>query len=206
MAYDNEPVESDLRRRAAWLLAMLGVVAVLLIVVMTTLIGSDKGPNKPSDNAGPLDGALTSPHPASATHHTPSAVGEHRSTASTTPVTATRTTAGAHAASCPSPSRCALPDDIGNAIAAVNIYRTQHGQPAVPGAVSPAAQACALDNGTRCTGNWAESRVPGPDGAIAVAKLTSFAHLLDPQLRSFGVGWAYDPGSKQYFFSIVRNG
>ncbi len=206
MVDENEPVvESDLRRRAAWLLGMLGLVAVLVIVVMSALIGSDKP--KHSNDAGPLDGSVTSPgHPTSSSHHTSSAAAGHSTTAATSSTAATSTTAGAHAASCPTTSRCALPDDIGNAIAAVNAYRTQHGKPALPGAVSEAAKACALANGSGCKGGWAESQVPGPDGAAAVAKLVKFAKLLDPQMTSFGVGWAYDPGRKQYFFAIVRNG
>jgi hypothetical protein len=206
VADENEPiVESDLRRRAAWLLGMLGIVAVLLIVVMTALIGSDNG-TKPSDNAGPLDSSITGPgHTTSSTHHTSAAAG-HSTTAAPSTTAATSTTAGAHAGSCPTASRCALPDDIGNAIAAVNTYRAQHGKPALPGAVSDAAKACALANGSGCKGSWAESQVPSPDGTAAVAKLLTFAKLLDPQMTSFGVGWAYDPGSKQYFFAIVRNG
>jgi len=34
----REP-ETDLRRRAAWLLGMLAIVAVLLVVVMSQLVG-----------------------------------------------------------------------------------------------------------------------------------------------------------------------
>jgi hypothetical protein len=201
----NEPVESDLRRRAAWLLGMLGIVAVLLIVVMTALIGSDKG-NKPSDAAGPLDGSVTSAGHTTTAQHRTSAAGDTSTTNSAATATAaTNTTAGAHAASCPTAARCALPDDLGNAIAAVNAYRIQHSQPALPGTVSDAAKACALANGSGCKGSWAESPVPGPDGATAVAKLVKFAKLLDPHMTAFGVGWAFDPGSKQYYFAIIRN-
>jgi hypothetical protein len=46
--------------------------------------------------------------------------------------------------------------------------------------------------------------VPGPDGTTAVAKIAGLGKLLDPQLKSFGVGWAYDPQSKAYYFAIVR--
>ena len=174
MADANEPVESDLRRRAAWLLGMLGVVAVLLIVVMTVLIGSDKG-NKPSSNAGPLDGQATSPGgtTSSAPHSLSSA--RPSTTRSSGSTAATSTTAGAHAASCPTTSRCALPDDLGNAIAAVNAYRAQHGKPALPGTVSAAAQACALANGSDCKGGWAESQVPGPDGRPRSPRSLRFA-------------------------------
>ncbi|MBN9619802.1 MAG: hypothetical protein J0H43_08730, partial [Actinobacteria bacterium] len=109
------------------------------------------------------------------------------------------------ATTCPGTTTCVLTGDVGNAIAAINAYRTQHGQPAVSGAVSPAAQTCALNNGNGCTGGWAETEVPAPDGPAAVQKILQFAKLLDPGLKNFGVGWAYDPGAKLYYFAIIRN-
>lgn len=199
MVDETEPeVESDLRRRAAWLLAMLAVVAVLFVIVMTAVIGSGDS-NKNAGQPGPLDGAAeTSPHPSS-TH--PST----RSASSSASTRAASTSATSHGpASCPTSQPCALDDDIGNAVAAVNAYRAQHGKSAVPGTVSEAAKECALKNGSGCSGGWAESQVPGPSGQKAVAKVVQFAKLLSP-MKSFGVGWAYDPGSKQYFFAIVRN-
>jgi hypothetical protein len=194
---ETEPeVESDLRRRAAWLLGMLAVVAVLFVVVMTVLIGNDKPKN--DSGAGPLDGVATS-HATS----TPS------SKPRTTPAARTSTTSSTSAtssgrASCPTSQRCALDGDIGNAVAAVNAYRTEHGKPAVPGTVSAAAKQCALRNGNGCSGGWAETTLSSPDGPAAVKNILPFAKLLSP-MQSFGVGWAYDPGSKEYFFSIVRN-
>jgi hypothetical protein len=194
---ETEPeVESDLRRRAAWLLGMLAVVAVLFVVVMTVLMSNGNSDNN-SSQPGPLDDAATTAPRSTSTP--PSTAASTRSSGSPA------TSATSHGpASCPTAQRCALNDDIGDAVAAVNAYRTQHGKPAVPGAVSPAAQKCALNNGSGCSGSWAESPVPGPDGEKAVAKIVQFAKLLSP-MKSFGVGWAYDPGSKQYFFAIVRN-
>jgi hypothetical protein len=195
---DVEPkAESDLRRRAAWLLAMLAVVAVLVVIVMSALLGTHG--TKHGSGSGPLDSAVTGP--TGATSSAPRS-GVSSSTASHPATTAASTPA---TASCPTTQRCALGTDIGNAVAAINAYRTQHGQSAVPGAVSAAAQQCALSNGSGCSGRWAESQVPGPSGAAAVQKIIAFGKLLDPQLKSIGVGWAYDPQSKQYFFAIVRN-
>jgi hypothetical protein len=203
---DTEPeVESDLRRRAAWLLGMLAVVAVLFVVVMTTLVGTDSGGGSNNGvDAGPLDGAVASPSSHS------SAPRQRTSSTASSPTTHARgstaaSSVGHHSASCPTSQPCALDDDIGNAVNAVNAYRTQHGLPAVPGAVSQAAKACALANGSGCSGGWAESQVPGPSGTAAVNKIVQFGKLLDPQMKSFGVGWAYDPAGKQYFFAIVRN-
>jgi hypothetical protein len=98
-----------------------------------------------------------------------------------------------------------LDGDAGNGIAAINAYRTQHGLAAVSGAVSPAAQQCAVNNGNDCSGGWAETELPQPDGAAAVQKILPFAHLLDTQITSVDVGWAYDPGAKLYYFAIIRN-
>lgn len=96
-------------------------------------------------------------------------------------------------------------DDIGDAIGAINAYRKDHGLAAVEGSVSEAAQKCALSNGGDCSGKWAESQVPGPDGEAAVAKIERLADLLDPKIKSVEVGWAYDPRSHQYFIAVVRN-
>jgi hypothetical protein len=195
---ETEPeVESDLRRRAAWLLGMLAVVAVLFVVVMTVLIGNDK-PNSDNADPGPLDGAVTS-HASSTTATKP-----RTSAAARTSTASSASSTSSGAASCPTSQRCALDDDIGNAVAAVNAYRTQHGKPAVPGTVSAAAKECALRNGNGCSGGWAETQLSAPDGQAAVKNILPFAKLLSP-MQSFGVGWAYDPASKEYFFSIVRN-
>jgi hypothetical protein len=107
--------------------------------------------------------------------------------------------------SCPTDQTCILDGDIGNAVEAINAYRTAHGQSAVPGAVSAQAQDCALHNGSGCSGGWAETELSTPDANEAVKKMTAFADWLDPHLSSIEVGWAYDPHAKLYYFAIVRN-
>jgi hypothetical protein len=176
---------------------MLAVVAVLFVVVLTVLIGNDK-PHNTNGDPGPLDGVATSTGASTTKAKPPTSPASRTSTASG----GASTSSGA--ASCPTSQRCALDGDIGNAVAAVNAYRTQHGKPAVPGAVSAAAKQCALQNGNGCSGGWAETTLSAPDGQAAVKNILPFAKLLSP-MQSFGVGWAYDPGSKEYFFSIVRN-
>jgi hypothetical protein len=198
VVYDGEPeVESDLRRRAAWLLVMLAVVAILFIVVVTALASTDGG-GKDADGPGPLDNAISSSHSrTSASHHKPTKTSTAHSTHSSAPATGQT--------KCPTSQTCILAGDIGNGIQAVNDYRMQHGHPAVPGEVSAEAQTCAVHNGNGCSGGWSETELATPDGAEAVQKILKFAKLLDPHLTTFEVGWAYDPGAKLYYFAIIRN-
>jgi hypothetical protein len=190
--------ESDLRRRAAWLLVMLVIVAVLFVVLMTVLING-KGHKNTGSGPAALDSyagtAATRPAQHSSAH---SASASTRAATTSTPPPRTRL-------GCPTAQTCVLEGDVGQGIQAVNAYRSAHGQRPVPGQVGSAAQACALHNGSGCTGGWAETELAKPDGPAAVQKILPFAHLLDPAMRSFQIGWAYDPGAKLYYFAIVRN-
>lgn len=73
------------------------------------------------------------------------------------------------------------------------------------GSVSPQAQSCALNDGNGCSGSWAETFLADPNGELAVRKIVPFAHLDDPQIKSIGVGWAYSPAAKTYYYAVVRN-
>jgi hypothetical protein len=201
---DSTPeVESDLRRRAAWLLVMLAIVAVLLIVVISAVAG--KGNDDDGNNAGPgpLDSAATTTSSSPAgqqssrprTHH-PGNGAEGSTTVSTVPT---------GQLSCPTPEPCILDGDIDGSIQAINNFRTQHGLPAVPGSVTPQAQDCALDNGSGCNGTWAETFLSTPDAQEAVQKIEQYAHFEDPDLTSVEVGWAYNPGTRLFYFAIIRN-
>jgi hypothetical protein len=194
---DGEPeADSDLRRRAAWLLAMLAVVAVLFVVVMSQL-GPD---DKKSDGNGPrdLDTAVGGPPSSSTTARSTPPV--QRTSSSASPPASNGAVRGTK---CPTDKTCILDGDPGNGIAAINDYRTQHGRDAVIGRVSKRAQKCAFDNGSGCSGGWAETQLSKLDGPAAVRKILPFAHLLD-SFKSFEVGWAYDPRAKQYYFAIIR--
>lgn len=197
---DTDPkVESDLRRRAAWLLGMLVVVAILFVVVLTVVLNTGKG-KQGSSGPGALDSFAAGQPTSTAASPTRRSTPSHpSSSAARSSVPPSGTT------SCPTQQTCVLSGDIGNGVQAINAYRTQHGQPAVPGQVSAAAQTCALHNGDGCTGGWAETELAAPDGQEAVQKILPFAQLLDPQLKSIDVGWAYDPGAKLYYFAIIRN-
>jgi hypothetical protein len=203
--------DSDLRRRAAWLLVMLAIVAVLLVVVISALVGTGGGGGQGNAGPGPLDPYATStgqhrssssPAPSShSRHHKP---GKKPGGGGASSSTSTSVAPVGHT-DCPTQQTCILDGDIGNAVQAINDYRVQHGQPAKPGAVSLPAQTCAVHNGNGCSGGWAETELATPDGNEAVQKILQFGRLLDPAMKSFGVGWAYDPGAKLYYFAIIRN-
>ncbi len=184
--------ESDLRRRAAWLLGLLVLVAVLVVVLILTLAhtsGSSPG-GKGSDDS------LVATPSSSATSAT-----SHRTNPTRRPSSSTI----AHPTTVNCIRLCVVDGDLGNSIAAINDYRAEHGQKRVPGTVSKSAQACALSNGGTCHGAWAESQVPKPTGAAALQKIMPLGKLLDPQLKSFEIGWAYDPGASLYYFAIVKH-
>lgn len=207
MAYESDPGgESDLRRRAAWLLAMLALVAVLFVIVISAVVKThgdhgDAGPR-------PLDpdarSASSSQLPSSAPRqHNDSEKQTSRPPRTHSPPATTPPAPGE--TSCPSPEPCVLAGDPGEAIQAVNDYRTQHGRDAVPGGTSTRAQQCALSNGSRCTGGWAETWDSRLSGSVMVHKVASRGHLLD-SFKSFAVGWAYNPASKVYYFAVIRIG
>lgn len=206
--------ESDLRRRAAWLLGMLALVAVLFAALMVVFIGGDKKKSKSHLGDHPITVTSVSPHASSGRATSPSrslAGGPSGSPSApgtsgqSAPTTNTPTTGHRKPDSCPTSAPCALDGDIGNAIGAVNAYRVGHGKKPVPGSVTKAAQDCAVSNGSHCSGSWAESQVPAADGQAALAKVMSRAHDIE-SMPAFQVGWAYDPKGKQYFFAILQNG
>lgn len=200
--YVDPSGESELRRRAAWLLAMLVVVAALLVILMVLFLkgGGKQGPPngiKPIPTGPPSSTAADQQH-----HRHPSASNPATPSSSITTPSRVRQ----HHVSCPSQSPCIAHGDIGNAVAAINAYRTQHGEPAVSGSVTPAAQTCAVTNGGQCTGGWAETQLPAPNGQLAVQKVQSLTNLLSANLTSLQVGWAYDPTAREYYFAVISNG
>jgi hypothetical protein len=207
----DESGETEIRKRAAWLLATLALVAILFAVLMVTVLGGKTGhaphtalqdPIRSLSAAPQTDVSRSTPNPhPSAENGSPEG-----SSSPSTPTAGTQTTAvGAAPHSCPGSAPCALDGDIGNAIAAVNAYRVAHGAQPVPGTVSTAAQQCAASNGSHCSGGWAESQVPTADGQAALNKVLSFAHDLT-SMKTFAVGWAYDPAGHDYLFAIVQDG
>lgn len=206
--------ESDLRRRAAWLLLMLAVVAVLLVIVIGALVHTGGKTGGGDSGQGALDPQATSSgrpagtpsHPA--THAArPTEQSSHPASHSASPSASHRAKSRHRAVGtthCPTAATCILQGDVGGGIPAIDAYRASQGLPAVPGSVTPQAQQCALHNGDGCSGGWAETELSTPNGREAVRKMLGFARLEDPQMKSVGVGWAYDPAAKLYYFAIVR--
>jgi hypothetical protein len=198
-----ETGESDMRRRAAWLLGMLVLAAALFVTLMVAFLGtSDGSHHTASVDAPQLTEAPsgTGPSTSPAGGHSTSTTGAQSSRSSGS---SSSTSAAPGATSCPGHAACILNGDVGDAVAAINSYRTQHGQTSVPVTITAAAQQCALNNGNNCTGGWAETELATPDGKQAVTKILQFAHLAEPTISSVGVGWAYDPGAKEYYFAVV---
>jgi hypothetical protein len=201
---DSDPaVESDLRRRAAWLLLMLAIVAVLLVVVISALVKTHSSSADGGNGSGPLDPIATSSGSGSPSGQHPSKHHSHRpgtgGQSGTTSVPVGQT-------SCPTSERCILQGDVGNSTQAINTFRAEHGLTAVPVSVGPQAQSCAFHDGSGCSGSWALTYLSTPDAQEAVQKIDQYAHFEDPNIKSVQVGWAFDPGSKLYYFAIVRNG
>jgi hypothetical protein len=181
---------------------MLALVAVLFVIVISALVKTHGGGN--GADQGPLDAEATSASSSDQPSGHSSPGGRTSPPTRTHSPSATATTPAAGVTSCPTSETCILEGDVGNAIPAINDYRTRHGQPAIPGEAAPQAQNCALRNGNGCSGGWAETLLSDPDGRQAVHKILPFAHLLDPQMTSIQVGWAYDPGAKLFYFAIIR--
>jgi hypothetical protein len=209
--YSDPTAESEMRRRAAWLLAMLVLVAVLLVALMVVFLkgGGSKqaGPTVPALPTGPV-GKSGSPSPGGSGSTAPtsgSSTGKSSSPGASSGVHVPPRS-HRHHVSCSSDLPCVAHGDIGNAVAAINSYRRQQGQQAVNGRVSDAAQQCALTNGSDCSGEWAETQLPDADGKAALQKVLPLARsLLDPGLKSLEVGWAYDPGAQQYYFALIQH-
>lgn len=188
--------DGDIRRRAAWLLVMLAVVAGLIVVLMVTFLNSSS-PSKPKPVG--IGG------PGTSTDSATSSAPARRTTARPRPTPKASSSAqGPVTRSCPTKDICILQGDPGNAIQAINDYRKQNNMPPVPGKVSAQAQTCALSNGSNCSGHYAFSEVPDLTGSSALDKVKSFGKLLDPQMKSISVGWVLNPANSQYFFALVR--
>lgn len=219
MADDAPERDPEIRKRAAWLLGMLALVAALLVLLMVTFFNTSGGESD-RQNLGDPTAAPTatgsSPTPSdrsSGSSQSPEVTdsdsgGPDGTAPGSGSPTGTSGSAGTGSVSCPGDDPCALTSDVGGAVAAINAYRTKNGKSPVPGAVSAAAAKCALSNGSDCDGGWAQTQVPAeddgrPDGTLAVEKIKQLGKLL-ADMKSIEVGWAYDPGSKQFYFATIR--
>jgi hypothetical protein len=204
---DDERPESDIRKRAAWLLAMLAVVAGLFVLLSLTLFNTSGGggtnhgdiADPPTDASAPA-GPTTTP-----------ARSAPRASSSTAASPAVRTGASSGAVprpSCPGAATCTVRGDVAGTRNAINAYRARSGKKAVPTTAGAAADKCALSSGSDCPSSFVWVRVKDLSGSGVVAGVSRFnssSDLLDNNAKSFEVGWAYDPGSKSVSCALIRN-
>lgn len=218
--------ESAQRRRAAWGLGILALVAAIVVSLMVFFLGTSHGDNSnqvlpPAVSVSPT---ASSPPPstrsAPATSTTPSRPRATPSTSKTSktskkPSSSARSSSAKPSVppttgrvSCPSGQACVAPGDAGNVMGALNSYRTAHGRTPALGAVSSAAQRCALGNGntSSCPTSYFWEPVTGRDGQAVINKIAAggdgASFLLDPH-GSFELGWAYVPSSHLFECALV---
>lgn len=186
--------EGDPRRRAIWGLIVLALVAAVVAAFMLFFLGtSDHHRNDAVVGLGstskPAEPSGSKSHPSSRAPTSPK-----RATSARPKPTST-------ANPCPAAVPCAVAGDSGHAVAALNDFRVRHGLRPVPGAVSPQAQLCALQEGSgpSCEPHYSWEPVPTQDGPGVISKITGGSGgtqwLLDAAMSSFSVGWAYAPGA-----------
>jgi hypothetical protein len=209
----DEDVES--RRRAMWALLVLVLVAVFVGAIMVFVLGtSGGGGHHDVSDAGVTP--ATTPAPSTTSRATHAATTAHSSPPPPSSTSASpKPTSTANP--CPSAQPCAVPNDDGQAVQAVNAFRTSHGRPAVPGSATAKAAQCALSQGDGAACQPHYSWQPGaatPDGAKIIAAIAGRGEgaqwLLDPAMTSFNVGWAYAPGAGgaagHYEFAVLKFG
>lgn len=207
---DTQPlpaIGSRERKRAALVLGLLAIAAVLLVGIMSYVLGSSRNSPPGKTAANPGGPAVTVTGGAPATSHTTAPV----STTQAAPLTRHSTPPRHRPVSCPTAAPCALPDDVGHVVSALNAYRAAHHEPPVTGSVTAAAQRCALANGdtSACPAGYYWQPV-GRSGTQVIQKIAASggrgtSWLTDPRMRSVQVGWAYLPSSKSFECVVVSD-
>jgi hypothetical protein len=214
---DTQPIKvgAGERRRAAIALGVLAVGALVLVAIMVYVFGSDAKtttsgtPTKIANPGGPAVTVTGGGHntPSSA-HHTHRTKPPHKSSTHPAPSQSVPATGGP--ASCETSAPCALPTDVGNAVGALNDYRAQHGLDPVNGAVTKAAQDCAMGNGevSSCPSGYFWEPVPR-SGRQVIEKIAAQPNgpswLLDRSMTKVEVGWVYIPSSHSYEVAMVAD-
>jgi hypothetical protein len=199
---DTEPIRIGERKRAALVLGVIAVVAVALVLIMVYFLGgsdNDPSPLPVGEPTGPAVIATGQPsqHASPTTARPSSRASRHTHTPAPTqqgPV------------SCPTNQPCALPGDVGNAVAALNRYRTAHGRDPVNGSVTKAARVCALSSGDNCPSDYFWQPV-GRSGKQVISKIAAArdgtSWLLDRTMTAVQVGWAYLPSSHSFECALI---
>jgi hypothetical protein len=89
----------------------------------------------------------------------------------------------------------------------VNDYRIDEGLDTALGESSQDAVECAVSKGDSCrtpASLTIESSLSGTQAVHDIAEEPG-NFLLDPQMQSFEVGWAYDPATGRYYCAILEN-
>ncbi len=202
---DTQPlraVGTGERQRAAIVLGVIAIVALIIVGIMVAVLGSNNGTTT-NTNGSPKGPAVTytggsGPSTAPSGSQT-RPQRHHRSGPPARPNNAP--------VSCPTSAPCDLPDDVGNAVQALNAYRTQHGKPAVHGAVTQAARTCAVSSGNTCPNGFYWEPV-GRSGRQVIQKIAANggdSWLLDSRMTAVQVGWAYIPSSRSFECALVSN-
>jgi hypothetical protein len=197
--------ESRQRKRAAAELFGIAVLAGLVVLVGLKFIPSHSS-GASASGPRPLDSLTNSATPSARPHSSASAPAQSPQASSTS--SPTRRHRRHPVASCPTSAACTLPTDGGRLVDAINRYRSRHGVGSVPGQVSKAAQECAIGNGdtSNCPPSYYWEPVPRWSGRQVLVKIEGNGgadYLLDPSVKKFQVGWAYDPSSGEYFCAVV---
>jgi hypothetical protein len=203
--------EAAPRRRAWWGLPILAALALVVGLMWVFLGGSRAGRGGEGLAGGAASTSASQPAVGTATAPARTSTGASPPTrsASTTGPPSQASTAN----QCASTAGCVVAGNDGGVVAALNGYRTSHGRAAVPGATTGQAQQCALSQGTgsTCVPHYAWQPVPALDGTRVISMIAGrsdgVAWLLDPEMTSFSVGWAYQPGGAgQYECAILKVG
>ena len=196
---DPEDAEVDRARRRAGLGFAALAVAAIVVVALVLTVGRRSENNDTKSNLAVATTSAATSRPAAP-----------RTTAR---ASAPKTTAKPKPSATPSAQTtcaktpCVLSGDAAKVAAAVSAYRTSQGQPAVAGAPTPTAAACALHSGDTafCPGSYYWVHVAGPQGAAVVAKIASIggkSWLLNPKLTKVGYGCA-ESGVGQYQCAVM---
>lgn len=211
---DTQPIKAvgtGERQRAAIALGVLAIAALIVVGIMVAVLGHSSGNDNSGSNTatGPKGPAVTvtgggqpsqhqSGKPSSGrrkhTQH-PQHPQQPSSRPSNAPV------------SCQTSAPCALPDDVGNAVQALNAYRTSHGKAAVRGSVTQAARTCAVTSGNSCPNGfyWEPVSRSGRQVIEKIAANGGESWLLDDRMTAVQVGWAYIPSSRSFECALVSN-
>jgi hypothetical protein len=210
---DEEKAAS--RRHAVWGLLLLVATAVVIIALMLLVFGRSPT-GRGSEAASGAVATTETTQPAVGASGAPARISARSSVPPRSLSTSPRPQETSTANPCPSTAPCAVGGGDAGVVAALNGFRTSHGRAAVPGATSSQAQQCALSqgDGPSCAPHYAWQPVTGHDGAMAISMIAGRGDgaqwLLDPDMKTISVGWAYVPGGAgspgQYECAILKIG